>query len=141
MLLISGAAGLSWRAIRRGDVPAHRRWIHRAGWLIVLFVVGYLVKVLAMGREGALAWPFWDQVVLRVHEGFVALMLIAGISARWLARRYPWPPAAASVPSEASRQWLQVRERHRRWGRLAMITCALVMLTGVMILIGMFLRA
>lgn len=126
-VVVCGA--VAWQSIRRGEVERHRRWVHAAALLIGIFLVAYLAKVVFLGKEQLSSWSPAAVVLLRVHETIVAVMLVAGVWARLLARRFA--PAALKSPAE-------LRRRHRRLGRTAMIASFLALATAALLLVEMF---
>lgn len=107
----------------------HRRAMKVAGGLIGLFLLGYLAKVLFLGREDRSAWTATDLAVLRVHELLIAVMLVAGTWGRVLAGRF------TSAPAERA----PVRQRlHRRLGRLSGLAAMLAFLTASWVLARMW---
>jgi uncharacterized membrane protein YozB (DUF420 family) len=136
--LILVFAALAVRAVRRGDVRAHRRRMLTAAALVGLFLVSYLVKVAVLGREDRSLWSAFDRAVLYVHETCVAAMLGGGIFAgirawRFRARLGP----ALALPRES----LPGRVPHRRAGWIALVGAALAFVTAGGVLAGMFARA
>lgn len=122
-------AGVAWHAIRHGRVERHRRFVHAAALLIGVFLLAYLLKVWFLGKEQLASWSPWAVVLLRVHETIVLVMLVAGVWARLVARRFA--PAAMTSPTE-------LRRRHRRLGRAAMIASFLALATAAVLLIEIF---
>ena len=125
-----GAAGV--RAIRRGEVRRHRRFMLGAGGLIALFLVAYSVKVPLLGREDRSAWSSLDYAVLYTHELCVAVMLTAGAAALFLAWR-----ARGRVDLDAPPPALPA---HRRAGRIAAWAGLLAFLTAGGVWAGMLAR-
>lgn len=126
-----GFAGV--RAIGRGEVRRHRRFMASAAAGIVVFLLAYAVKVPVLGREDRSAWTGLDYGVLYVHELCVAVMLLAGATAgfqAWRARTridLDGPPPA--LPG------------HRRAGRIAAWAGLLAFLTAGGVWAGMLARA
>lgn len=127
LAVVVGFALAGWRAIRRREVERHRRWMSLAIVLVVAFVVAYAGKVLVLGKEPLETWSRRDVLVLRIHESFVAVMVVAGAIARILARRYREPGFR--------------RDRHRWCGRTAIVAGVFAFVTAAMILAGMMQRA
>ncbi len=131
-----GASGI--RAIRRGDVRAHRARMAACAALVALFLLSYAGKVAWLGREDRSAWTPLDHAVLYVHELCVAAMLVAGAAALWRAWRFrralgPGP----SLPSEP----LPGGASHRRAGRVAAWSGLLAFVTAIGVWAGMLLRS
>jgi uncharacterized membrane protein YozB (DUF420 family) len=137
LILVFGA--LAVRAVRSGDVRAHRRRMLTAAALVGLFLVSYLVKIAVLGREDRSLWSPLDRTVLYVHETCVAAMLGGGILAGFRAWRFRarLGPALA-LPREGS---LPGRVPHRRAGWIALVGAALAFVTAGGVLAGMFVRA
>jgi hypothetical protein len=90
-LLMAGMIACAGRGVlhaRRGRLAAHRRAMLAAAGLLIAFLLSYVAKVVLLGREDLALWSPGEVALLRVHETFVALMLVCGATARWLARRF-----------------------------------------------------
>lgn len=128
------------RAIRAGEVARHRRSMMAAGWLVVAFLGSFLVKSFALGPENLALWSAAARINLRVHESFVALMLVAGVSALVLGRRIARTRRVTGRDADPAPSPAQLR-RHRRFGWSAVVASALGFATACGILAGMFARA
>lgn len=133
LAVVVGVALAGWQAIRRHEVGRHRRLMNLAVVLVVAFVLAYAAKVLVLGKEPLDTWSRRDVLVLRIHESFVAVMVVAGAIARVLARRYP--------DSGFRRDPGFRRDRHRWCGRTAIVAGVFAFVTAAMILAGMMHRA
>ncbi|MCB1033482.1 MAG: DUF420 domain-containing protein [Acidobacteria bacterium] len=120
---ITASTLLGWREIRRGNVQRHRRLMNLAGALVGVFVLLYVGKVIFLGREDLSHWSPWDLAILRIHETFIAVMILSAGSARWIARRL-------GGPSDDARD----RRRHRLLGRIGATSCLLAFLTALVVL-------
>lgn len=119
---------------RRGRIAAHRRSMHLAAALVGLFVVAYVAKVLFLGKEDLAVWSRGLRTILYVHESFIAVMLLTGIAARLLAARAllaRTAPVASTVPASPL-AW------HRWLGRTALLAALAALVTGGMLLVGMW---
>lgn len=126
------------RAIRRGDVRVHRRWMVTASALVGVFLLAYLLKLGLLGREDRSLWSRLDHTVLYVHESFVAAMLLGGAFALWRASRFRAHLGRSLVlPSRP----LPGRMQHRSAGWIAVVGAALAFATAGGVLAGMFVRA
>jgi uncharacterized membrane protein YozB (DUF420 family) len=138
LVVACGARGV--RAIRRGEVRAHRRMMLTACALVALFLASYVAKVAVLGHEDRSAWTALDHAILGTHELCIAAMLLAGGYAlfrglRFQARLRPsW-----SIPPD--RDALPGREEHRRAGSIAKWSGALAFVTAIGVWAGMLLRA
>lgn len=132
VMMLSGLNG--WRQIRRGDVASHRRSMHVAITLFFTFILSYLLKLRFIGREDFSQWSDMDINILRIHETFVLILFLAGLVARWLARRLDGPTKATS---ESRRE---VAPRHRWAGRIALVSGIMALLTAGLVLAGMYRR-
>lgn len=117
-----------WSRARAGHWEAHRRAMHRAIFLVGLFLASYPFKLALLGREHLGSWSSRDLTVLRVHEVFVLSMLAFGARTRWLARGFEGSPS-------------QVGKSHRLWGRAAIVAGLFGLLTATLVLSGMFERS
>lgn len=120
--------------IRRGDVAAHRRSMDRAILMVGIFVLAYVVKVIVLGKEGIQLWAPRERTILYVHETMVAIMLLAGGRARWLARR------VGKGGAEARFHTRKHGKGHRLAGRVALVAGALALFTAGLVLLGMLAR-
>ena len=107
-----GCAGLGIQAARQHRVQRHKRLMASAAALVVLFLVAFVAKSSILGREALESWTEGALLTLRIHETFVAVMLLAGGYAGWLAWRMP--PPRRSFPNPAARR------RHGRAGWIAL---------------------
>lgn len=125
---------LAFREIRRGRVDRHRRLMNAAILLVVIFVLSYASKLVLLGREDLSLWSPAAVTVLRIHEVFVTLMVLAGGIGRFLARRVPRQPTR-----ELAREKLP--NAHRWLGRTALISGVLALITATMVWVGMLERS
>ncbi|HXZ84726.1 MAG TPA: DUF420 domain-containing protein [Myxococcota bacterium] len=136
MLTALGCAVAGVRRIRRGEVAAHQRAMKTAALLVVLFLISYLLKVEALGREQLELWEPRFVAVLRMHESFVAAMVIAGTLALALASGLGLVRIGRAVPAQRT---LGARA-HRVAGWTALASCALGVATAAYVLYGMYAR-
>lgn len=108
-----GCAVAGWLAARHGDYPAHIRAMRTAASFIGVFLAGYVIKVIVLGREARELWPSWGHSLLYAHETAIAGMLVCGVLA-WSSRSRKRSPAA----------------RHRRLGRTAVVCSIVALITG-----------
>lgn len=120
---------LGWREIRRGNIERHRRWMHAAMFLVLVFLVSYVFKVVLLGKEDRQLWSSTSITILRIHETLVLVMILAGGAARFVARRFGSPKDAKDA-----------RKRHRLLGKTAVISSLFALLTAAMVLVGMYMR-
>jgi len=139
MAAVVGCAVTGVRRRRRGDLDGHRSAMLSASALVGFFLLAYVLKVFLLGHEHVAEWSAHDRLVLRIHEVFIAVMLLGGAfagSRAWRLRRTrnatldPHDPPAS--PSLA--RW------HRRAGWAAVLAAAGGWLTALLLLIGMFRR-
>ncbi len=109
--------------IRRGDLLAHRRRMLVAMASVATFLLSYLLKLALVGREDLDLWDPNAVWTLRVHESFMAIMLVTGAVAFALARRFHQHPAGAERGSARRRFW------HSWFGRVAVVAavCGLLL--------------
>lgn len=120
-----------WRQIRRGRVDAHRRSMNVSIMLFFTFILSYLLKLRFLGREVFSTWSQVDLTILRIHETFVLIMFLAGLTARLQARYL--------VPRDTERP--AAPRRHRLAGRVAVVSGAFALVTACLVLVGMYGRA
>ena len=138
VIVACGARGV--RAIRRGEVRAHRRMMLTSTALVALFLVSYLLKVAWLGKENRAGWTALDHAILGVHELCITAMLLAGGYALYRALRFQ----ARLRPTwalPAGRDALPGRDGHRRAGGVAKWSGALAFVTAIGVWAGMLLRA
>jgi len=124
-----GCALVGLRRIRRGEVAGHQRAMKTAALLVVLFLISYLLKVEALGRERLDLWE-------RMHETFVGAMVVAGALALGLASGLGLLAIGRAAPARRS---LGARV-HRAAGWTAIASCALGVATAAYVLYGMYAR-
>jgi uncharacterized membrane protein YozB (DUF420 family) len=124
------------RRIRRGEVAAHKRAMKTAALLVVLFLISYLLKVEALGRETLALWAPRYVTVLRIHEACVGAMVVAGALALGLASRLGLERIGRKPAGERA---LGAR-LHRAAGWTAAAACALGVATASYVLYGMYER-
>ena len=123
--------------IRRAEIPRHARAMKVAVTLVVLFVLSYALKLRLLGREALELWEPRFVHVLRFHETCVAVMVLAGGTALYLAttRRLADPPA----PDQLARR-ARVARIHRACGWTALVACGLGAVSAGYVLYGMYAR-
>jgi len=140
LLLISGLALFGLRYARRGEIARHRRAMKLASLLVGTFVVAYVLKLALLGREDRSEWTLFDLWMLRIHELFVAQMMLAGAVAWSRVRRLQ---ATRLVTRDAADPAPEPRDLriHRIAGRLAVAGAVLSAVLAVGVLAGMYVRA
>lgn len=128
------------RAIRDNDISRHRRSMLTAGALVGAFLVAYVVKVATLGSEDLGTWSQAHRVNLWVHESFVVGMLLAGLGAAVVARRFASSRRVTGDPEDPAADAADLR-RHRLAGRIAIGASVLGFVTACGILVGMLARA
>jgi uncharacterized membrane protein YozB (DUF420 family) len=131
MVLLVALASLGVRRVRARQVSAHRRFMLSAAALVALFVVSYVGKVVALGREPLHAWQPSYVIALRVHEACVGVMLLAGSLALAQARLRGF---ARAVPAR------DLTRLHRAAGWTALVAGLLGIATAAVVLAGMYQR-
>jgi hypothetical protein len=132
------AAGVA--ALRRGDVPRHRRRMLTAAALVALFLLSYLLKLALIGREDLASWDTSSIWMLRIHELCVFTMLAAGITAGTRALRLRRTRNATRDPQDPPAPASLVRW-HRGAGKTAVCAAALALGFAGLVLAGMYRRA
>lgn len=125
---------------RRGEIARHRRAMRIATLLVVGFLAAYLLKLRFLGREDMSVWSELDVWVLRIHELFVLLMLVAGAIAWSQARRLVKTRIVTHAPDDPL-PGSQTLRLHRFAGRTAVVGAVLAFLSATGVLVGMYARA
>jgi len=128
------------RARRRGDIERHRRCMLAAAALVLLFLLSYPVKLVWLGREEMAQWSSGAVLILRIHETFIFLMLVAGGLAGWRARQLRRTRNATRDPGDPPAP-AGVARWHRRAGWTAVVSALLAFLAAAAVLAGMYQRA
>lgn len=127
------------RCARRGEIARHRRAMKISAILVFAFLGAYVLKVMLLGREDQSVWTFFDVWVLRIHELFVMVMIIAGGFAWFQARKLEGTRLVTHDPADPEAD-PKVAYRHRIAGRTAVINAVLGFLMAIFVLAGMFAR-
>ena len=131
---MAGVVGCGWVAVRhakRRAIRAHRRMMLFAVAGVFLFLGSYPVKLVYLGRENLEVWSAFHVWALRFHETCIAVMVLAGGTALFLAVRHRF----LAAPPAGGRARL-----HRRAGRTAAAAGALAFLSAGLVLSGMYAR-
>lgn len=138
--IICAMAILGVRCVRRGEIARHRQAMKLAGWLVLAFLLSYVLKVGLIGREDRSLWSSLDLWILRFHEIFVVIMLIAGASAWRKSRRLV---ATRSVTRDARDPEAdpKVLRAHKRAGWAAVLSALAGFALAAVVLAGMYARA
>ena len=94
--------------------------------LLLVFVGAYVAKVLTLGKESIWEWTTAARTILWTHETLIAVMLVSGAAARWMARRLPGDKGE------------DLRRRHRLSGRTAIVAGVLGLLSAFVVLVNMY---
>src|SRR5262245_57157425 len=137
---VVGFAASGVAALRRGDVPRHKRRMLTAAALVGLFLVSYLCKLALIGREDRASWGTLSIWVLRIHELCVLVMLVAGAIAGTRALRLRRTRNATRDPRDPPAPAELVRW-HRGAGKTAVCAAALALGLAALVLVGMYRRA
>jgi uncharacterized membrane protein YozB (DUF420 family) len=138
--IVCATAILGVRCARRGEIARHRRAMKLASWLVAAFLLAYLLKVAAIGREDMSVWSSFDLWVLRFHELFVVAMLIAGATA-WIQARKLVGTRVVTRDLGDPEPDPKVLRRHRRAGWSALLAAILGLALAAGVLAGMYQRA
>ena len=136
---LCGFALLGVRYARRGEIARHQRAMKIASLLVAAFLISYVFKLMILGREDMSVWNAVDVWVLRVHESFVLVMLVAGSFAWIKSRKLVGTRLVTHEASDPMPDANDVRT-HRIAGRTAVISALLGFLMAIGVLIGMYLR-
>jgi len=137
---VVGFAAAGVAALRRGDVPRHRRRMLTAAALVGVFLLSYLCKLALIGREDLASWGVLSIWVLRIHELCVFTMLAAGAIAGTRALRLRRTRNATRDPRDPPAPAELVRW-HRGAGKTAVCAAALALGFAGLLLAGMYRRA
>ena len=140
LAVLCGVAIMGVRHARRGEIARHRRSMKIATALVFAFLGSYVLKVMFLGREDQSVWTFFDIWVLRIHELFVMVMLIAGAIAWFESRKLEGTRLVTHDPSDPEPD-AKVARRHRIAGRTAVINAVLGFLMAILVIAGMFARS
>ena len=139
LLILSLFALSGVQQVRKGQVARHRRSMLTAAWLVVAFVVSYVFKLIFLGREDLSQWSDAAVWTLRIHELFIAIMLVSGIMALIRGSRLAKTTLLSERP-DAEAPDPEDRKKHRRVGRVAVLAMLFALLTAGLVLIGMYAR-
>ena len=107
---------LGVRHARRGEIARHLRAMKIATTLVFAFLGSYVLKVVFLGREDQSVWTLFDVWVLRIHEMFVLVMLVAGAIAWFQGGKLKGTRLVTHDPSDSEPD-VSVARRHSRDGR------------------------
>lgn len=130
-----------WRKIRQGELATHRVLMKASAVLVIAFLVSYLFKLMLLGREELGEWNPASVVVLRVHETFMLIMVLAGSTALILSRRVARDRRPGLDGVAVASDLARVRRLHRWAGRTALGAAILGLATAIPVLSGMYARA
>lgn len=133
---IIAVAAIGVRHARKGNYQTHRARMNAVCWMVLVFVLSYVLKVAFLGKEDLDTWETGYVVTLRVHESFIAIMLVCGGYTRLLAHRFRRSLDATRIQSE----FAAMRRRHRLLGRVAIVAAIAAMATATALIVGMMQR-
>lgn len=125
-----------WIKASRGELNAHRKLMNAACSVIVFFVVSYLVKVIALGREDKSGWELFYLIVLYIHEALILTMLVCGGRAWFLSLKF----GADLYDQVKAKTLAKQRSQHKLMGKIAIYASCLAMTTASVVLYGMYMR-
>jgi len=140
LAVLCGFALAGVRYARRGEIARHQRAMKIASVLVVGFLVSYVIKLMVLGREDMSVWSRADVWVLRIHEVFVLLMVVAGVIAWIKSRKLLGTRLVSHDPSDRMPDAGDIRV-HRLAGRTSVISAVLGFVLAIGVLIGMIGRA
>lgn len=127
------------KRIRARDLRGHRRMMLASSALVLAFMVSYVVKLMYLGPEHLRVWDSFSLWSLRIHESWIAVMLVGGSYAgfrAWMFRR--GLPTNGLLEDRLSP--LASRRHHRVAGWIAVAGSLCAFLTACLVLYGMYLR-
>jgi len=113
--------------VAQGKMEAHIKHMVLACNLLIFFVLSYVAKVFVLGREIKVAWSSLELAVLYTHESFILVMLVTGTWARILAKGFG---TRLDAPTAAD---LVARTKHARLGKVALVSAACALITGLFV--------
>jgi uncharacterized membrane protein YozB (DUF420 family) len=116
-------------AARQRELRRHERIMKQNLGFLFLFVLLYVGKIGWLGKEPVSTWPILLQTTLRIHEVFIALMLVSGGFSLGAALK----GKGAASGTEAGTHW----RKHRQLGYVAMGAGLCAYLTASIVLAGM----
>ena len=141
MAAVVGLALFGVRHVRRREIARHRRFMLSAAGLVILFLASYGIKLATLGREQLDLWASTYVSVLRFHELCIAVMVVAGITAIYLALRLRLIEAAdGSQGAYEGPLRLARLQLHRRAGKSAVYAAILGLSSAAVVLYGMYAR-
>ena len=139
LAVVCAMALLGVRYAHRGEIARHRRAMMVASWLVVSFLLSYVLKVALIGREDMSSWSRLDLWVLRIHELFVMVMLVAGAIA-WIQSRRLAGTRVVTRDAKDPEPDPKVLRRHKRAGWAAVLSAIGGFVFAVGVLAGMYAR-
>jgi uncharacterized membrane protein YozB (DUF420 family) len=128
------------RCVRRGELARHLRAMKIASGLVVAFLVSYVVKLGWIGREDRSAWSSADVWLLRAHESFVLVMLVAGAVAWLQAGKLAGTRQVTRSAKDPDADPGALRT-HKRAGWTAVLSAIVGFALAIGVLVGMYRRA
>lgn len=122
------------RKAGKGEYHAHQKQMDLAIRLILFFVLTYVAKLIFLGRENLANWSSVYITVLRIHETFIAIMLLSGGYVRFLARQFSLNSSQPSASEQAA------RKRHRLLGKVCISAALCGLGTATFLIYGMMAR-
>jgi uncharacterized membrane protein YozB (DUF420 family) len=131
--------------IRAQNYIWHQRLMRAATVLIVIFLIGYVFKLVFLGKEDFSDWTPNDLLVLYIHESFMFVLILCGAAALYLQRKFVKAIEHLDAPPAGRVEFRSGEDRARRWhrwlGRSAVIAALFGLLTAAVVLQGMYRRA
>jgi len=128
------------KRIRAKDVRGHRRMMLASSALVFGFIASYVLKLVFLGPENLQVWDSFSLVSLRVHESWIALMILSGAYAGYRAWAFRHSlPTTGLLEDRLSP--IASRRHHRVAGRIALVGSLCAFATASLILYGMYARA
>ena len=128
------------KRIRAKDVRGHRRMMLASSALVLGFLVSYVLKLMVLGPENLLVWDSLSRWSLRIHESWIAIMILCGAYAGYRAFGFRRSlPTTGLLEDRLSPS--AGRRHHRIAGRIAVVASLCALATASIVLYGMYLRA
>ena len=138
--VVCALAAVGVKRIRARDVRGHRRMMLASSALVFGFIASYVLKLMFLGPENLKVWDSLSLWSLRIHESWIAVMILGGAYAGYRAFTFRRSlPRTGLLEDRLSP--LASRRHHRIAGWIAVVSCFCAIATASLVLYGMYARA